>query len=879
MPPFQTGLPERATLDPTKRVNYSFGLVLGVDEFAIEQNYFVEKGRLHNRALHGYGVVSGLRVSVRDESLNPEVVVGPGLAVDQHGREICVSADQCARLNTWIQRNREAVRAHMGGDEGTLELSVVLCYRECATDVVPIAGRPCASDEESRAPSRIAESFELSLRLARPETREEDAVRRFGELLGQIAISAEPGEALSAEELSQLVRGLAAGDYPLGEPNLRLRPEEACEVLGAALHTWVAEVRPALVGNCAGGSGGEGCLPIARLAFAVVDDQVAGPVQITLDERPVLLHARLLQEWLLCGRPAYAGPPHQFATVFARDPDTVRVWVHHPAPLSLPLEAVRVELDEVEVAVLGVTQLTAGVNVFDLTLEGAPDSFPSDSFPSDSFPDDSFPSDSFPDDSFPDDSFPSDSFPDDSFPDGSFPDDSFPSGPIGHKQRIAVSFDAALIDVLTSPALLLADTLGPGYDVVGRRGTTLSAYGVAELPAMADLSDVAAEGAAEGDVLIRRGGIWASGQALAEGTPAGGDLADFYPGPTVVGLRGRPLADTVPSAGDALTWDGSQWIPATAGTGGPGLTIPQIAAQLPTLPFVTITRGAVPEVPDTDEFVVFQLWFHLDSGPVANSNRVALNARGFAVQVFGEHDRSLPRTPRFLMEFRSEQAIRVRRNLFALRVARRSTGTDDDIDGGQLLRFIFRPDAMQLEDGRTSLLDWLRTRPMKWQGHDGGSSNAPFHTITAFYRQPQPASEAQGSGPRVVAAGRFDFGTVSSSDPRIRITPRGSVFGDLILTPVSDGISGTNTIRFGLTFRDYSSERTYIVKGTPVVLQNAGGSSHVSFVVIEQRSRVPDPQPRDEIVVEIIAGSESVISPRPVGHIPTGVMIEITELS
>ena len=27
---FQTGLPERATLDPSKRVNYSFGLVLGL---------------------------------------------------------------------------------------------------------------------------------------------------------------------------------------------------------------------------------------------------------------------------------------------------------------------------------------------------------------------------------------------------------------------------------------------------------------------------------------------------------------------------------------------------------------------------------------------------------------------------------------------------------------------------------------------------------------------------------------------------------------------------------------------------------------------------------------------------------------------------------
>lgn len=43
---FQTSSPSPGKLDPLKRVNYTFGLVLGVDEFLQEDTYFVAK---HNR--------------------------------------------------------------------------------------------------------------------------------------------------------------------------------------------------------------------------------------------------------------------------------------------------------------------------------------------------------------------------------------------------------------------------------------------------------------------------------------------------------------------------------------------------------------------------------------------------------------------------------------------------------------------------------------------------------------------------------------------------------------------------------------------------------------------------------------------------------------
>jgi len=50
------------SLPSFERVKYFFGQLLGVREFQSEQSYFFEKHRLHNRYLHGYGVICGLQV-------------------------------------------------------------------------------------------------------------------------------------------------------------------------------------------------------------------------------------------------------------------------------------------------------------------------------------------------------------------------------------------------------------------------------------------------------------------------------------------------------------------------------------------------------------------------------------------------------------------------------------------------------------------------------------------------------------------------------------------------------------------------------------------------------------------------------------------------
>ncbi len=73
------------------RVNYFDGRVLTADDFRAEQNYHREKMWLHNRMLHGYGIVSGLEVAVQEnENDGAQIVLAPGYALDGYGRELIV---------------------------------------------------------------------------------------------------------------------------------------------------------------------------------------------------------------------------------------------------------------------------------------------------------------------------------------------------------------------------------------------------------------------------------------------------------------------------------------------------------------------------------------------------------------------------------------------------------------------------------------------------------------------------------------------------------------------------------------------------------------------------------------------------------------------
>src|SRR5882724_3077499 len=73
-----------------KRPHFFSGKLVTTEDLELEQQYFREKLKRHNRTLHGFGIVSGLKVSVG----SGQIVVEPGLALDCEGNEVIVDTEQ-----------------------------------------------------------------------------------------------------------------------------------------------------------------------------------------------------------------------------------------------------------------------------------------------------------------------------------------------------------------------------------------------------------------------------------------------------------------------------------------------------------------------------------------------------------------------------------------------------------------------------------------------------------------------------------------------------------------------------------------------------------------------------------------------------------------
>jgi hypothetical protein len=738
-------------LDPYKRVRYSMGLVLGVPEFEQEQLYFLEKHQLHNRGLHGYGTVCGLHVSVRDPGTGLEVLVTPGLAVNPVGQEIRVTQSQCANLNAWLGRSsvQSEITGRIGGGTGSLTVYVTLCYDECEQDLVPIPGGPCRSQDDSMAPSRIADSFKLNLSFDPPAQVEGDVVVRFGQLLHRIEITDTGGTYTTQAELEELVRDLLnepasppESSFPVDD-TLRIHPDEACDILRAMFRVWVTEVRCSLLESgksCASGPPAEACVLLAELRFDIAGWAVSGDVDVDVTRRPILLHTRLLQEWLLCGRfDQRIELTRTFATLSLAAPDRVRAWIHFPSVVNVPIEAVSVFVDDSPVAagVSSVTQVGIDLNVFDLALDTA----------------------------------------------------------LSHGSRVAVQFDTAQMTEADTAKVLSVRIGDLEYAQLDRDGDVLIAYLVVTLPALDDLLDVALSEPVEGDLLMFDGARWVNGTValddlsdVSAGEPSEGDVLTFEEGQWVSGalvLDDLGDVDTSPrEVGDVLKYDGEQWVPGTlalddlsdvsssepvegqvltfdgttwvpadpqgggiSGDAGGDLaeTYPNprvVALQhvpladpealelplednmvltlrgrtwfprhlSPVLPFVTVT---------TVSNATYDLWFHVDAP--RNLIQVADVREGLTVFLETNKSSTNPNLA-FVQQLTITNVLNPVRNLFEVTVQVPTNATLG------LLRFRFLLKGIRLSTGDT-MLDYVNKQGIRFMGFEAGSG-----TVTAFAR-------------------------------------------------------------------------------------------------------------------------------------------------
>jgi hypothetical protein len=129
-----------------KRLRYFTGQVLTAESLELEQQYFREKLKRHNRTLHGFGIVSGLKVGVRPG----QIIVEPGLALDCEGNELVVPGAQTVGVAPATDRLRSAY--------------VCVRYVESQTDEIPaVPNEPATTIENVTRPSTITEGFAIEV--------------------------------------------------------------------------------------------------------------------------------------------------------------------------------------------------------------------------------------------------------------------------------------------------------------------------------------------------------------------------------------------------------------------------------------------------------------------------------------------------------------------------------------------------------------------------------------------------------------------------------------------------------------------------------------------------------------------------------------------
>lgn len=150
---------------PLERVRYFCRQLLTADDMTVEQEYFRQKLRRHNKYLHGFGVVCGLSVEPAAEAAHPwQVRVCPGYAVAPQGDEILVPQPTLYDLATGMQSEEPCApcpcppNPNAGRDDRRI-VFLGARYSECSTRPVRVHPAGCACDEDACDYSRIRDDF------------------------------------------------------------------------------------------------------------------------------------------------------------------------------------------------------------------------------------------------------------------------------------------------------------------------------------------------------------------------------------------------------------------------------------------------------------------------------------------------------------------------------------------------------------------------------------------------------------------------------------------------------------------------------------------------------------------------------------------------
>ena len=144
-----------------ERNRYFTGKYMTARDFAGEQEYFLSRHREHNRLLHGWGVVCGLRVVPHPncECARRWVIVRAGVAIDCKGREIVLCKDTPLELplprEDWEEQQQQQQEVYRE------PFLIALRYDEEEIEPVPALYAEGACDPARREANRVRETARL----------------------------------------------------------------------------------------------------------------------------------------------------------------------------------------------------------------------------------------------------------------------------------------------------------------------------------------------------------------------------------------------------------------------------------------------------------------------------------------------------------------------------------------------------------------------------------------------------------------------------------------------------------------------------------------------------------------------------------------------
>ena len=167
-----------------ERVRYFPRQLLTADDMRVEQEYFREKARRHNRYLHGWGVVCGCAVEAVPEAKTWTVRVCPGYVMGPQGDDILIDASRDVDLKLGATPEPCTVRwpcppaGEMPGqdDNNSATVYIAVRYAECFSRPTRVHPAGCGCDESACEYSRVRDSYEIKVLWQLPESHR-DAYR------------------------------------------------------------------------------------------------------------------------------------------------------------------------------------------------------------------------------------------------------------------------------------------------------------------------------------------------------------------------------------------------------------------------------------------------------------------------------------------------------------------------------------------------------------------------------------------------------------------------------------------------------------------------------------------------------------------------------